>query len=73
MHCSKVSHLKAAFRVLKYLKGCPNKGMCFKHDDQLSICAYYDFDWTSCCMTRKSVIDYFIFVGSNLVSYKSKK
>lgn len=73
MHAPKVSHLKVAFRVLRYLKCYPSKGMHFKCSSDLSIRTYYNFDWAFCSITRKSVIGFCIFVGSNMVSYKSKK
>lgn len=73
MHALKVSHLKATFRVLRYLKDCPYKDMHFKCDNDLSIRAYCDSDWTSFSMTRKPVTEFCIFVGPNLVFYKSEK
>lgn len=44
MHAPKASHLKVIFRVLKYLKSSPSKGMHFKYDSDLSIRAYCAFD-----------------------------
>lgn len=73
MHSPNVSHLKVAFRVLRYLKGCLGLGMKFKCVQVLSLRAYCDSDWASCSITRKLATGFCILVDSNLVSYKSKK
>lgn len=44
MHKLKVSHLRAAFKVLRYLKGSPCKVICFKNDISLFLCAFCDSD-----------------------------
>ncbi|XP_071741296.1 uncharacterized mitochondrial protein AtMg00810-like [Rutidosis leptorrhynchoides] len=43
MHAPTASHLKLAFRVLKYLKGCPGKGICLnKGMSNFTITAFVD-------------------------------
>lgn len=67
-------HWKAAIYVLKYLKGCPSKGLFFKRESSLpTMTGYSDSDWTTCKETRRSITDYCIFMGSSLVSWKTKK
>nr|GEY65759.1 ribonuclease H-like domain-containing protein [Tanacetum cinerariifolium] len=48
-------------------------GIYCKHDSNLSLRAYVDSDWAKCKVTRKSVTRYVVYLGSNLVSWKSKK
>ncbi|GKA58392.1 hypothetical protein Tco_0757580 [Tanacetum coccineum] len=51
MHAPLQSHLKLAFRVFRYLKNAPGKGI----------------------LLTKSITGFAVFVGKNLVSWKSKK
>lgn len=73
MHAPLESHLKLAFKVLRYLKGSPGTGISFNPSESLCLKAFADSDWAKCRMTRRSVTGYTVFLGSNLVSWKSKK
>lgn len=67
------SHLKAAQHVLKYLKGCPTTGLFFSASNTMKLTAFCDSDWASCPTTRKSISGYCVYLGSSLISWKSKK
>ncbi|KAJ0456205.1 putative RNA-directed DNA polymerase [Helianthus annuus] len=73
MHSPKEVHLSLALRLLRYLKLSPGKGISFKKTDKLNLFGYADSDWAKCLSTRKSVTGYCVFLGTNLVSWKSKK
>ena len=73
MHDPRSTHLNAAYRILRYLKGCPGKGILFSNSGHLSIECYTDADWAGCLDDRRSTSGYCIFVGGNLVSWRSKK
>ena len=73
MHKPLQSHLKAALRVLKYLKGSPGSGLQFDTNSDLKLRAYADADWAKCPVTRKSVTGFCVFLGNSLISWKSKK
>ncbi|GKE14391.1 hypothetical protein Tco_1421968, partial [Tanacetum coccineum] len=67
------SHLKLAFRVLRYLKVAPGKGISFNKGSDLDLKVYVDSNWEKCKVTRKSVTGYAMFMGKSLISWKSKK
>ncbi|XP_071741001.1 uncharacterized mitochondrial protein AtMg00810-like [Rutidosis leptorrhynchoides] len=74
MHAPTGSHLKLAFRVLKYLKGCPGKGICInKGMNNFALTTYVDSNWGKNLLARKSIIGFCIYLGDTLISWKSKK
>ncbi|KAJ0539687.1 putative RNA-directed DNA polymerase [Helianthus annuus] len=73
MHYPLEIHLKIALRLLRYLKSSPGKGLVFKKGCDSELTCYVDSDWAKCLITRKSVTGFCVFLGGNLVSWKSKK
>nr|XP_016474718.1 PREDICTED: uncharacterized mitochondrial protein AtMg00810-like [Nicotiana tabacum] len=66
-------HLKAAFHLLRYLKGDPSMGIFMSHDPNYNVRAYCDSDWAACPDSRKSVSGYLILLGNSPICWKSKK
>ena len=73
MHEPRSDHLEAVYRILRYLKGTPGKGLLFESNKHLVIDGYCDADWASCLDDRRSTSGFCVFVGGNLVSWRSKK
>ncbi|GAV87964.1 hypothetical protein CFOL_v3_31388, partial [Cephalotus follicularis] len=73
MHDPHSSHLEAAYRILRYLKSSPGRGILFLQDSHLTVEAYTDTDWAGCPDDRRSTSGYCTFVGGNLVTWRSKK
>lgn len=73
MHNPRQSHLNAVYRILQYLKGCPGKGVYFRKGHKLRIEAFTDADYAGSIVDRRSTSGYCMFLGGNLVSWRSKK
>ena len=73
MHSLSEEHMKAVFRILKYLKSSPGKGVMFTKGASLSVEGYTNADWASSIDDRRSTTRYLTFVGGNLVTWRSKK
>lgn len=73
MHEQRSIHLEAAYRILRYLKSAPGKGILFARNGNLNMEAYIAADWVGCTNDRRSTLGYCVFVGGNLVAWKSKK
>ncbi|XP_015962327.1 secreted RxLR effector protein 161-like [Arachis duranensis] len=67
------SHWKLVKRVLRYLSGTSSYGLHLKRETSLGITAYSDSDWARDPDDRKSTNGYCIFLGTNLISWTSKK
>jgi hypothetical protein len=67
------AHYSAACKVLRYLKGCPAKGIFFSASSNFKLSAYRDSDWAACKDSRRSVSGFVFLFGSSLISWKSKK
>lgn len=73
MHDPRSGHMDAVNRILRYLKGCPGKGILFSAHGHLNIEGYTDADWAGCLDDRRSTSGYCMFLGGNLISWRSKK
>ena len=73
MHSPGQKHFEAAYRVVRYLKGTPGKGLIFKKNSGLQVDIYTDADWAGCINDRRSTSGICTFLGGNLVTWRSKK
>ncbi|CAM8943859.1 unnamed protein product [Rhodiola kirilowii] len=73
MHQPHEDHLRAAHKVLKYLKLAPARGLFYPANQQLIMQAYCDADCGACPITRRSVTGYSVILGNCLISWKINK
>jgi hypothetical protein len=73
MHAPTVQHLGMVKRILRYLKGTIGRGIVMTRNGHNNIMGYVDSDWAGNSLDRRSTTGYCMFIGGNLVSWKSKK
>ncbi|XP_019179098.1 PREDICTED: uncharacterized protein LOC109174319 [Ipomoea nil] len=73
MHTLTVDHWAMVKRVLRYIKGTLDYGLRLSSSPTATIHAYSDSDWAGCPIDRKSTSGYAVFLGTNLVSWLSRK
>ena len=66
-------HWDAVIRILKYIKGAPGNGLLYEDKGHARVVGYSDADWAGSPTDRRSTSGYCIFIGDNLISWKSKK
>ncbi|KAM6556207.1 hypothetical protein CsatB_003226 [Cannabis sativa] len=66
-------HMDAVYRILRYLKGTPGKGLMFRKTLNKDLQIYTDADWAGSLTDRRSTSGYCSYVWGNLVSWRSKK
>lgn len=66
-------HLSAAHRVLHYLKGNVGLGLFYSSNSTLEPSIFADADYGTYTDSRKSVSGFCVFLGTSLVSWRSKK
>ncbi|KAJ9535164.1 hypothetical protein OSB04_un001757 [Centaurea solstitialis] len=69
----KESHMMAVKRILRYLKGTPNRGLWYPKESGFELVAFSDADHGGCQLDRKSTSGHVQFLGHKLVSRGSKK
>ena len=71
------SHLLAAKRIMRYLKGTLGYGIIFPHqtkeDDNLHLVTYSDSDWCGDLVDRKSTMGQVFLLSGSPISWNSKK
>ncbi|KAF2325353.1 hypothetical protein GH714_027021 [Hevea brasiliensis] len=73
LHCASELHLKAAKRVLRYVKGTVDHGILFQQNQDFQFLGFSDSDWAGSYDDMKSTSGYCFTLGSGVFSWSSKK
>ncbi|XP_019184366.1 PREDICTED: uncharacterized protein LOC109179316 [Ipomoea nil] len=73
MHSPTDDHWGLLKQVLRYVKGTHDYGLHLLGSAYSDIHAFPDSDWAGCPVDRKSASGYAVFLGSNLISWVSRK
>ena len=66
-------HWIAVKRLLRYLQGTRHHGITISADKEMNLQGFTDADWANDIDDRRSVSGYCVFLGTNLVSWCTKK
>ncbi|BBN67240.1 hypothetical protein Prudu_20S000300 [Prunus dulcis] len=72
MHSPTDVHLSLVKRIIRYLQGTLQFGVTFSPGSMV-LSGYCDADWAGDPNTRRSTTGYVVFLGSNPISWSSKK
>ncbi|KAF7133538.1 hypothetical protein RHSIM_Rhsim09G0174500 [Rhododendron simsii] len=67
------SHLFAAKRILRYIKGTHSDGLFYQSGGDLNLSGYSDSDWGRDLDERKSTTGFVFFIGDTAFTWTSKK
>jgi hypothetical protein len=59
--------------TMRYLWGTLDYGLLLRHSASSELTIYTDADWAGCPNTRRSTSGYTVSLGTNLVSWSSKR
>ncbi|CAN6440401.1 unnamed protein product [Victoria cruziana] len=73
MHAPSNTHMIAVQRILCYLKKNSGRGLLYTKQETLDIETYMDADWAGSVDYRRSTTGYCIYMGENLMIWRSKR
>ncbi|XP_019101883.1 PREDICTED: uncharacterized protein LOC109133324 [Camelina sativa] len=73
LSCPTDVHYAAALRVLRYIKSNLGQGLFYSVDTELYLNAFSDANYGTCPDSRRSVTGFCVYLGTSLISWKSKK
>ena len=68
-----VDHWAVVEQILCYLKGAPGRGILYSNHGHNRLECFTNADWAGSKEDKRSTSGYCVFVGGNIVLWKSKK
>ena len=68
MHAPRQQHFDVVYRILRYLKRSPGRGLLFKGCGHLQVEAFTNANWVGSVVDKRSTSSYYTFVGGNFVT-----
>ncbi|KAM2711345.1 hypothetical protein EV1_031472 [Malus domestica] len=66
-------HFAMVKRIIRYLQGTIQCGLTYTSRSSVSVTAYSDSDWVADLNTQRFITGYVVYLGSNPISWQSKK
>jgi histone deacetylase 1/2 len=73
LHKPTIVHWSAVKRILRYVQHTIDMGLRIHRSPSTLVSAFFDADWTGCLDDRRSTGGFAVFLGSNLISWSSRK
>ncbi|XP_071738725.1 uncharacterized mitochondrial protein AtMg00810-like [Rutidosis leptorrhynchoides] len=73
MEAPTINHLKAAKRILRYIKGTIDYGLFYSPSNHFKLVGYSDSDWAGDKDDRKSTSGFVFYMGDTAFTWSSKK
>ncbi|PKU77377.1 putative mitochondrial protein [Dendrobium catenatum] len=73
MEVPTTTHLKAAKRILRYIKGTIDFGLFYSSSNDFKLVGYSDSDWAGDLDERKSTTGFVFYIGDTIFTWMSKK
>lgn len=73
MHNPRHTHWQALKRVLRYLKGTIYHGLVLNRNSSITLSVFSDSDWGGVHSAGRSTTTYLLYLGTNIVSWKSTR
>lgn len=73
MHSPSQTHWQALKRVLRYLKGTIHHGLLLNRTSSLHVMTFSDSDWGGISDGGRSTTAYILYLGNNIISWKSAR
>lgn len=73
MKAPTILHFGAVKRILYYISGTLNFGLCYTHSEKFDLIGYTDSDWGRSQVDRRSTTGWAFFLGSTTIAWCSKK
>ncbi|KAL9228263.1 hypothetical protein vseg_003863 [Gypsophila vaccaria] len=73
VHAPRQEHLAAVYKVVRYIKGGPGRGLIINRNCDLQVRGYSDSDYANCPLTGKSISGYYVCLGNSPIAWRAKK